>query len=172
MKARKCKPYDWETLKHDTKIRKEFIIIIKKGFSALQNSDASSTSPINTRYTQFEKVCKEAANKVILLKPKSKKRIPWETAEICQKRDILHKVAKLKDSAITIVNIYNYFKAQTFLENSHDLEQKKYIDIKINEIQTAATNKKSALAWKLINEVSRRNKSNKGKLKATIVIAL
>ena len=83
MKDRKFQPYDWATLQHDTKIRKELIITVQHSFSALQNSDASSTSPINTRYTTFEKACKEAANKVITLKPKLKKRIPWETAEIC-----------------------------------------------------------------------------------------
>ena len=46
----------------------------------------------------LKKACKEAANKIIPLKPKLKKRTPWETAEICQKRDILRKLAKLKDT--------------------------------------------------------------------------
>ena len=32
MKDRKCKPYDWATLQHDTKIRKEFIITVKNSF--------------------------------------------------------------------------------------------------------------------------------------------
>ena len=85
------------------------------------------------------------------MQPKLKKGISWETTEICQKRDLLYKVAKLKDSAPTQVNIDNFIKAQTSLENSYDLEQKNYINIKINKIQTAATNKKSALAWKTIN---------------------
>ena len=35
----------------------------------------------STRYTHFEKACKYAANKVIPLKPKLKKRIPWKTAK-------------------------------------------------------------------------------------------
>ena len=55
MKDRKCIPYYWATLQHDTKIRKEFIITVKNSFSALQNYDPSSTTPINTRYTQFKK---------------------------------------------------------------------------------------------------------------------
>ena len=69
--------------------------------------------------------------------------------------------------AHTQVNIDNFIKTHKSLENSYDLEQNNYINIKINEIQTAATNKKSALAWKTINEVSGRKKSNKAKLKAT-----
>ena len=40
---------------------------------------------------KHEKACKDSANKLIPLKPKLKKRIPCETANICQKRDILHK---------------------------------------------------------------------------------
>ena len=66
-------------------------------------------------------------NKVIPLKPKLKKRIPWEIAEIYKKRDIMHKVAQ--------VNIDNFFKTQKSLENSYDLEQKNYINLKINEIK-------------------------------------
>ena len=38
--------------------------------------------------------------------------------------------------------------------------------LNIYEIQIAATNKKSALAWQTINEISGRKKSNKSKLKA------
>ena len=101
------------------------------------------------------------------MKSKLKIRLPWKTAELCQQRDILHKVAILKDSAPTQVNINNVIKAQQSLDNYYDLEQNNYINIKINEIQTAATNKKSALAWKTINEFSGRNKSNKAKLKDT-----
>ena len=75
--------------------------------------------------------------------------------------------SKTENSAPTQVNIDNFIKSQKSLENSYDLEQNNYINIKINEIQTAATNKKSAIAWKTINEVSGRKKSHKVKLKAT-----
>ena len=123
MKDRKCKPYDWATLQHDTKIRKELIITVKNCFSALINSDASSTSIINKIYTKFEKACKEAAYKVIPLKPKLKKRIPWETAEICQISIYTAQIAKLKDNTRIITQVYidNFIKAQKSLEKSYDL---------------------------------------------------
>ena len=63
-------------------------------------------------------------NKVIPLKLKIKKRIPWEISEICQKRDILHKVAKRKDSPPTQVNIEHVIKAYKSLEISYDLNKK------------------------------------------------
>ena len=105
----------------------------------------------STRYTYFEKSCKDAANKVIPLKPKLKKRIPWETDKICQKRDIPHKAAQLKDSSTTQMNINTFINAQESLVKSYDLEQQNYINKNIYEIQNAATNKKSALAWETIN---------------------
>ena len=43
----------------------------------------SSLSAIR-RYTHFEIAFKETSVKVIPLKPKLKKRIPWETVNICQ----------------------------------------------------------------------------------------
>ena len=104
---------------------------------------------------------------VIPLKPKLKKRIPWETEKICQKRDILHKAAgSSPGSSPTQMNINKFINAQESLVNSYDLEQQNYINKKIYEIQMAATNKKSALAWQTINEISGRKKSNKSKLKS------
>ena len=82
-KNSKFKPYDWTRLTHDTEIRNAFIITVKNRFLSLQNSDAETTLSASTRYTYFEKACKDAANKVIPLKPKLKKRIPWETEKIC-----------------------------------------------------------------------------------------
>ena len=45
-------------------------------------------------------------------------------------------------------------------------EQEEYVTRKIEEIEDAISFKKSALAWKTVNEVSGRKKSNKAKLKA------
>ena len=52
-------------------------------------------------------------------------------------------------------------------KNSHThMKQSEYIQGKICKIQDAANNKKSALAWKIVNEISGRKNSNKSKLKA------
>ena len=67
-KNSKCKPYDWTRLTHDTEIRNAFIVTVKNRFLSLQNSDAENTLSASTRYTYFEKACKDAANKVIPLK--------------------------------------------------------------------------------------------------------
>ena len=91
---------------------------MKNRLLSLQNSDAETTLSASTRYTYFEKAFKDAANKVIPLKPKLKKLIPWETEKICQKRDILHKAAQLKESSPTQMNINKFINAQESLVNS------------------------------------------------------
>ena len=111
-KNSKCKPYDWTRLAHDTEIRNAFIVTVNNRFLSLQNSDAETTLSASTRYTYFENACKDAANKVIPLKPKLKKRIPWKIEQICQKRDILHKAAQLKESSPTQMNINKFINAQ------------------------------------------------------------
>ena len=60
-----------------------------------------------------------------------------------------------------------FINSQESLVNYYDSEQNNYINRKIYKIQKAATNKKFALAWEIINEISGRKKSNnKAKLKA------
>ena len=45
-------------------------------------------------------------------------------------------------------------------------EEQTYFQNKISEIQNAMCNKKSALIWKIVNEISGRNNSNRAKLEA------
>ena len=49
-------------------------------------------------------------------------------------------------------NICKFNEAQNSLIKSYEKEQNEYIQLKIDEIENAVTNKKSAIAWKLINE--------------------
>ena len=100
------------------------------------------------------------------MKPKLKKHIPWETADICHNREKLHLAAKEKDTMPTQENICNFDEAQNLLIKAYEKEQNEYIQLKIDEIENAATNKKSAIAWKAINEISGGKKSNRARLKA------
>ena len=50
----------------------------------LYKTTLETTLSASIKYIYFEKACKDAANKVIPLKPKLNKRIPWETVNICQ----------------------------------------------------------------------------------------
>ena len=85
---------------------------------------------------------------------------------ISQKRASLHEAAKLKDQNPTSERIKNFKLIQSSFVKLYENEQNDYIENKIEEIQNAATNKESALAWKTFNEISGRKKTNKAKLKA------
>ena len=99
------------------------------------------------------------------MKPKLKQRSPWETINISLKRASLHEAAKLKDQNPTPERINNFKLIQSSFVKLYENEQNDYIENKIEEIQNAATNKKSALAWKTVSEISGRKKTNKAKLK-------
>ena len=62
-------------------------------------------------------------------------------------------------------NIRKFKKAQTNLVLSYNKEQSEYIQSKIDEIQNAVRNQKSAKAWKIVNEVSGRKNSCRSKIK-------
>ena len=89
----------------------------------------------------------------ILENPKLKKRLRWETLEISNKRTILQETAEKRNSHPTMENIRKFKKVQTNIVLSYDKEQSEYIQSKIDEIQNAVRNQKSAKAWKIVNEV-------------------
>ena len=57
-------------------------------------------------------------------------------------------------------------KAHKLLYDTYDTEQEIYLQSKIDENKMAVSNKKSAMAWKAVNDVSGRKKSNNDKIKA------
>ena len=153
-KTSKNKPYEWSCLKKNTEIRKSFITNVKNRFEILLNT--SSTKTADSTFAHFETSCKEISKEIIPLKPKLKKRLPWETLEISNKRTILQETAEKCNSHPIMENIRQFKKAQTNLVLSYDKEQSEYIQSKIDEIQNAVRNQKSAKAWKIVNEVSGR----------------
>ena len=74
----------------------------------------------------------------------------------------------MKHQNPTAERIKNFKLIQSSFVKLYENEQNDYIENKVEEIQNAATNKKSALAWKTVNEISGRKKTNKAKLKAKI----
>ena len=105
-KTSKNKPYEWSCLKKNTEIRKSFITKIKNRFEILLNT--SSTKTADSTFAHFETSCKEIAKEIIPLKPKLKKRLPWETLEISNKRTILQETAEKRNSHPTMENIRKF----------------------------------------------------------------
>ena len=111
------KPHDWARLKHDTDIRSSFVTEVKNRFSTLQEIQITALSA-NTRYNNFVKACK--CNSV---NPKLKKRLPWETLYIYQKRELIYQTAELKNSDPSQQNIKHFIEDQNVLTNTYEREQ-------------------------------------------------
>ena len=72
----------------------------------------------------------------------------------------------IKNSSLSKDNNESYKLAQKLLYDTYNTEQEIYLQSKIDEIKKSVSNKKSAMAWKAVNDVSERKKSNKAKIKA------
>ena len=120
---------------------------MKNGYTVLQETEQNE-STANSRYNNFEKTCKEAATKEIPLKPKMIKRLPWETPYICQKREILHQAAEIKNSDPTSENIKKFTDAQNVLTKMYENEKTEYVTPKIDEIKTQSVLKNQHLHGK------------------------
>ena len=153
-KSSNMTPYDWTNLKNNPDVRNTFITRVRNRFAALQ--DTTPTKNADTLYNNFETAVKETAADTIPLKPKVNKRTPWETKEICQKREQLNKAAQLKESQPSPVNITHFSNTLAKLKETYELEQTEYLQRKIDNITNAVSNQKSAIAWKTVNEISGR----------------
>ena len=150
-KSSRNPPYDWSSLRTNPVITNSFTIQFKNRFNALQQEELGS-SPNNT-YNNFISACEDASKETIPLKKKTKKRVPLDSEEIVSKRKILHRMAEIKNSEPTEINISNFNSARDNLEIT-------------NEITNATTNQKSSEAWKAVNEMSGCKTTNRAKLKA------
>ena len=101
-------------------MRSSFVIKVQNRFEALQNKSLFHTA--NSIYSNFEIACKEIAVETIPLKPKTKRRIPWENLNIRNKCKILHEAAQQKDNNPTIENIRKTCNAQKELSHAYETE--------------------------------------------------
>ena len=95
-KSNKSIPYDWSTLINDKDIQKQYNIKVQNRFELLQNEDSEPKTPSNT-YNNFVKAHEEAAKECIPLKPNVKRRKPWESKAICEKREKLKEITNIKE---------------------------------------------------------------------------
>ena len=157
-------PFDWSLLTTNMDLQNQYNIIVRNKFNA-QQAGIESPSP-NTTYNNFVASHEKAAEDVIPLKPKLKKRILWESNDIEVKRMSLKEKSATKNSNPTTTSITEFNEARAQLKATYDEQHVKYIQSEIQLINHAAANKQSALAWKTVNEISGRKSSNKSKLKA------
>ena len=72
---------------------------------------------------------------------------------------------KIKENFNTNQQI-EFNKARQNLQDTYINEQTKYLQKQIDDIKTAADNKKSAIAWHIVNKLTGRKTTNISKIKA------
>ena len=135
-------------------------------FKALQK-DETEDSPDNT-YKSFVFSCENAAKESVTVKKNIKKRVPWESQKVIKKRKRLHRIAEIKNSERTAMNIRNLNSTRGNLRATYESEQKMNIQDKNNKITIETTKQNSSQAWKAVNEISVRKTTKKDKIKAKI----
>ena len=156
--------YDWSTIATNEDIRYRFTVSVRNKYEALC-LETNTNSP-NIKYNNLVLSNEQAAADCIPLKPKIKKRVPWESIAVIAKRKELQKSAEMKNSLPTNKKKRKFKSLQKELTEIYEAEQTDYIQNKISIINEAAVNKKSSIAWQTVNEISRRKGTSKAKLKA------
>ena len=157
--------HDWSYLTTDRDISTQFTLSLRNRYAILQNNNAGDTA--TNSYKNFEQACKEAAQECIPAKTRTKRRNAWESEEISKLRKEVQTAAEIKNSRPSSDNTAKFRDAQTKLNDQYEREQAEFLQMKIDNIEKASANQKSALAWKTVNEISGRHGANTAKLKAT-----
>ena len=156
------KRYDWNTLTKNKSIEKNYTSYLKQHFE----DSIKSCKSTNEKYLAFVDSHAEATKKFIPIKIKEKKRVPWENINIIEKRNALKQLSvKMKENVNTNQKI-EFNKARLNLQDTYINEQTKYLQKQIDDIKTAADNKKSAIAWQIVNKITGRKTTNRSKIKA------
>ena len=145
-------------------IRDKYVLELRNRFETLQEKTEKSTP--NDEYENFVNAYLEAAAKCIPTKLKTKYKVPWETLAVREKRAQVKTASKNYRKNPTNTNALKLKTAQYQLAGIYIKEQTEYIQNQIDKIRDSVEDRQSRIAWQTINEVSRKKKTGKAKLKA------
>ena len=155
---------DWVML-NNRDIRDKYAIALRNKYHALQEKTETHTP--NEEYENFVNAYLEAAAECIPTKQRTKSRIPWETLVVREERADVKTASKCNQKNPTHTNALKLKKAQNELANIYLKEQLECIQNQIDKIRDSVEYRQSTIAWQTINEVSRRKRTAKVKLRAT-----
>ena len=158
------KHYDCALL-NNRDIRDKYVLELRNRFETLQEKTEKGIP--NDEYENFVNAHLEAAANCIPTKPRTKNRVPWETLAVREKRVDVKTASKSYRKNPTKTNALKLKKEQNGLASIYKKEQTEYVQNQIDKIRDSVKDRQSRIAWKTINEVSRRKSTAKAKLKAT-----
>ena len=158
------KHYDWALL-NNRDIRDKYVLELRNRFETLKEKTEKGTP--NDEYENFVNANLEKAANCIPTKPKTKYRVPWETLAVREKRAHMKNASNSNRKNPTNANALKLKKAQNELASIYLKERTEYVPNQIDKIRDSVEDKQSRKAWQTINEVRRRKRTAKAKLKAT-----
>ena len=157
-------PYEWSALSDSPDICAQFTIELTNRFESLQGRDGNTTA--DSTYKNFVSAHREAAEICIPRKPRQKRKVPWENQSVQNIRQKVQEMSKIKNHNPTRDNIRKHFESQRELEDTYIQEQQKYIQLQIDQIDAAHTNRRASLSWKIVDQLRGKTKPSQAKLKA------
>ena len=120
--------YNWEHLISNKDLQNQFSTSLRNCYNVLQLEDTNECA--NNTYQNFVKAHKETTEMLIPQKKKVKRKVPWESKIIIEKRK-LKKLAQMKNRNAARANVRKHKEAQKDLEATYLNEQQKYIQSQI-----------------------------------------
>ena len=157
-------PYLWKSLVHDRNVRDRYTIQVRNRFDILETENIVDDP--NTTYENFIKAHQEAASSCVPLKPKKRKRVPWESQAIQDQREKIRSSAARKNDKPTPQNVTKFNREKQKMTRIYRNELETYIQDKIDTISQLSENKQSSMAWDTINEITGRKRTSQAKLRA------
>lgn len=148
----------------DNDVKTVYTVDVKNRFHALQHLAIDDS--FNTMYENIIKANQKSAELHVPLKPKAKRRVPWENEEICRKRLLLKNAHQRIHENLTPEDIKTLEIAKNNLDGAYLNEQETYINEKVQQLEHAHANRKRRLAWFMVNEISGRKTAKSGQIKA------
>ena len=157
----KLSPYDWSVMESNKDLQELYTVKVKNRYSELCNDDMAVTS----KYQAFMTANEEATKELIPHKRKTRKKISANDPRICEARQNVNSAfSSYQHNPTKDAHIALQTEKQN-LQNEYDCVYQEDLDNIIRRVEDADIRSQHGMSWKLINQISGRKSTKKGKLK-------
>ena len=150
--------YDWSALRSDKSLQELFSVTVENGYAELYDEAQNATE----KYENLIQSNEEAAEKLIPKRKKKRKKKTSDDPRIVETRQKVQEAfAKYQKDPTTNNQIELQAQKQS-LQTMYDQCMEEELEEQIRKVESLATEYKHRESWKIVNEISGRNKSKKG----------
>ena len=152
---------DWKSLSTDRNIQKMYTIEVRNRFEILEDIEETATD----KYSRFITANKEAAEKIIPAKKRSRKANFSRDPRVIKARDHIRETYEVYQQDTTDDKREEYKKAKKNLDDAYNKVIEADLNGKLQEVERAHVNAKHGESWKLINDITGRKACSTGQMK-------